>query len=500
MSRLAVVAASPLLLAACAASPEPVPFPDVVTLVAHDAGSAASAADVSSAAATTVAAATSLAGALPAPEAALRLTCQVLNVGHVPDTWLEPLASQARLFLGGATDLEPLPATPRLLRGARVARLPDGRSLDGLRRALETLPAGEDPGVLERWDELASVDGALPAGATVEVMAVGPRLRGGLRGTVRLRVHRLPSGNALDASIEVEGLDRNAGDTPGEATEVPVTERAVLEGPVPGRRLALALVLPSPFAPSTDLPTNRPGLVLLVEVAPPPAPHEAGWRAHRAAVAACAGDLARGRAAAASLAQPDPPPPRRAAGGPGASRALDALAVPATRRLALLGLAAETGAPLAVDVATGGGDALVAAVSSRAIAAAEVLGAPRGPALGFCLERAALIETSRALELGDRGDPSAHALLVRAAGGLALRPSVLITAVAAAADLEAWEATLVAENTVLLDDGDAAVRARAADWLRLRRALPEGYDPLATPKARRAALARAARAEEAGGP
>jgi hypothetical protein len=82
-------------------------------------------------------------------------------------------------------------------------------------------------------------------------------------------------------------------------------------------------------------------------------------------------------------------------------------------------------------------------------------------------------------------------------GGLSLRPSALLAAAATSADQAAWLAALVTENRVLLEEGDAAVRARAFDWLDARGLAPDGYDPFAPLAVRREALERADEAEAA---
>lgn len=51
---------------------------------------------------------------------------------------------------------------------------------------------------------------------------------------------------------------------------------------------------------------------------------------------------------------------------------------------------------------------------------------------------------------------------------------------------------LIAENLIFLEDSSPAARVRAYDWLNRRGLAPEGFDPLARPRERRAALERAA--------
>ena len=457
-------------LVACT-TPPPVPVRPSLDLraeVRHDLGSAISGADVGTAAVSTAL----------APDDALRVRCRFVRLAEVRADLDLPLAASARLLVRTAS-AEPFLGTPDRLRGARVEVAADRAALEALGREL-TAPRPRPEGEEEEGEEgedvapvssdvgatLAELQGALPLGTSAALELSG---RGGC---VRLRVHRLP-GDRLDVSVELEG------------------ERALLAGPTDGQRLALVIVVPSPFvAAGSD--AEREAVACLLEVDPAPGPGEPGREAHRLAVAACAGDLARARAVADALARPDAPPssaPASASGGAGTSRAVNALGAPATQRLALLGLAGETGAPLALDVATSAPDGLVAAVASRALGDLRAAGEPRGAALGFCLERAAVLELARQADEDPGVDASVHPLLLRATGGLALRPSALAAAAEVATDAAAWATSLLTENLALLEDGDAATRVRAAEWLAARGALPAGYDPLAPGRARRAALA-----------
>lgn len=469
-------------LVACT-TPPPVyvrPTLDLVAEVRHDPGSAVAVADVGTA---------SLAAASSgiALDDALRVRCRFVRLAGIREELLDPLAAGARLLVG-TRQAEPLLGTPRLLRGARVREASGRAALEELALALVAPPtrpeASEDEEVQVAevtsgvGTTLAELQGALPAGATV-ALALSAR-----DGAVRLRVHRLPAGDRLDVAVELEVA-------PGDV------ERALLPGPTVGSRRTLALVVPSPFVEAGS-DAEREAVACLLEVDPAPAVGEPGREAHRLAVAACAGDLARARAVADALARPDAAPPAApTASGAGTSRAVSALGAAATQRLALLGLASETGGGLALDLATSGSDTLVAAVASRALGAARRAGDPRGAELGHLLEQAALVELAALAETDDACDPAVHALLLRATGGLALRPSALLAAVDR--DRAAWAAWLRAENRALLEDGDAATRARAAEWLAGRGALPPGFDPLAPADARRVALAAADDADAAAG-
>jgi hypothetical protein len=61
------------------------------------------------------------------------------------------------------------------------------------------------------------------------------------------------------------------------------------------------------------------------------------------------------------------------------------------------------------------------------------------------------------------------------------------------------EARLIGENLIFLEDGSPASRVRAFDWLAARGRAPAGYDPLGSPRQRRAAMDKAIASGTAGG-
>jgi len=80
-------------------------------------------------------------------------------------------------------------------------------------------------------------------------------------------------------------------------------------------------------------------------------------------------------------------------------------------------------------------------------------------------------------------------ILLRHAGEPARYPRLVDTLLGVSVDTADLEARLVAENRAFLEDSRPAARVRAFDWLAARERTPDGYDPLSSAKARRAALA-----------
>ena len=110
----------------------------------------------------------------------------------------------------------------------------------------------------------------------------------------------------------------------------------------------------------------------------------------------------------------------------------------------------------------------------------------------WSLERASWRELVRALGAGDERSPEVRAALgavaLSAAGQLGAFPTLIENALAASADTEAFQARLVAENLIFLEDSKPGARARAFAWLKRRGLEPNDFDPLATRSLRREAL------------
>ncbi|MCO5171618.1 MAG: hypothetical protein M9894_35390 [Planctomycetes bacterium] len=430
---LLVVAAA---VAGCVDPPSTPPAPDVALArsVEHYAGSAvAGPAAVDSGAVV----------ALQDPDAALQVRVRWLGLEGLPAAGLEPIARRRRLLLDlDAVDV--LSAVPTLSAGARAGGVEDVDAwLAALRSEAEARDLGEQRA-------------ALPVGVTAEA-ALHVERASGARARVAIRAHA--RAGALDLALL---LERGA--------PSPRRELVVL-APAQGDRARLALILANPLGAPV-------ALAAVVDIAPAPAPGEAGRVAHRAAHAACVADLARQEALALAAARRDPPPPR-AGDDVGLARALEALRAPAHRRGALFAMGAHTGAGLVEAVALGGDDALVEAVSAAALDVAARPGAPtRGGDLGWLLERAAVEVVSGAAE-ADPPSRGAQALLVRRAGVVGFFPRTLREVCERAEGLAGWGAALEEANVAGLSDPTPMQRLLAAEWLSAAGRRVD--DPLARP-------------------
>jgi hypothetical protein len=184
----------------------------------------------------------------------------------------------------------------------------------------------------------------------------------------------------------------------------------------------------------------------------------------------------------------------QASGGPwpafDAARA--ASSDPASRRAAMVYLAAQTGASLSRDVYLLADDAalgkLLDDVGKRLAGAS---GNDRSDAaLAWQLDLSSLAFLSQALSDSHLPPPLATVLTDYAgeAGRHAGSMEEISKGPANRADLER---RLIAENLIYLEDSSPAARVRANDWLALRGKAPAGFDPLGTARQRRDALEKA---------
>jgi len=182
--------------------------------------------------------------------------------------------------------------------------------------------------------------------------------------------------------------------------------------------------------------------------------------------------------------------------------ALESLAQAENRREALVFLAAATEALLCGDLALLIDDELVerlveyltgAAARSAELAHDQV-------ALGWHLERSAWLAAALRMNSDLPLPPALRGTLVRHAGEVGRSAAAIEDLVRASRNLAEFQARLVAENRVYLEDTSPAARVRAFDWLAARGQAPAGFDPLADEEARRAALEASEAPAEAGGP
>jgi hypothetical protein len=387
----------------------------------------------------------------------------------------------------------PLGPRIRLIAARRedVPVQPSGRLTQATRLLL-------GPGVPREWNILTRdqvplvLRGALPVGvtATFEVADLAP-VRGSAPGQPTHRAVALhlaqstekTADPALAASLTVIDAAEPAASADGSPAASsrpapPALQRETAFFDLPWSHGGTILALIVPFRLTG---TAAQSLALLVQVMPgrPDA-------RHRSVVARCREDVARSRKAVEQR------PKDALAANPEAvalGTALAQLDLAAERRAALVFLANRTGAALATDLALTADDAflehLAAAVKSRMPADLS-----DRTAVGWQTEQAAFatVVTAGAKE---KLPPEVVAVLTAHYGEAGRHAASLEELHRRMTSPGEFAARVEAENLTFLEDDAPGARVRAYHWLAARRRAPAGYDPLAAPRERRAALDRA---------
>jgi hypothetical protein len=401
---------------------------------------------------------------------------------RLPDDFLSPLASEARLVVATGPG-SPFPPSTRRTRAARV-----GKTAAEAAEFRQRLEDGE----FGRWNPIGDLVGEMGPDATTVFLLSSratselPQVRGAVREKLEIRVRLMPAG-VLSAAMVVENIEDRPpeiplleGLDPGEPPDHPrdlYGETVLLAVPPDSDRFVLTLLGRSPFEEHEGA-----GLAVIIEVTVgpdflasaggPPGPGET-------AIA----PLRHLRALEAQEPVGDRP-------GPGFETAIPGLEPSEQQRRTLAFLARETGARLAADAALSAPDARISELAARLAAGAATLPRPLTPAaLGWLLERETLL---LCIEVADAlADEQVLGLLLSRTGDAGRYTADLKTLVLASGDLPSFEAALVRENLLHLEDNAPAARVRAYDWLLLRDRAPPGFDPLGTRDERRKALEEA---------
>ena len=176
--------------------------------------------------------------------------------------------------------------------------------------------------------------------------------------------------------------------------------------------------------------------------------------------------------------------------------ALQGLASPDGAREALLFIAERTDAPIAVEFVLVSDDAAVDELAQETLGRLRRRGIADRDAAGWELESAVLERWLADLRSGSLA-PSHAAILVERLGEAGRHASFLEESLRAVTSTRALASRALEENRILLRDSSPAARVRASGWLRARGEDLGDYDPLASYKERRAAIAKIEEAAEA---
>lgn len=395
---------------------------------------------------------------------------------------MSPLRPQQVRLIASSMGGVPVLATARLTRDVRLASGAEAKHV------VSRLNAN----AFGRSAPMGSFELAVPAGSTAVVRAADERRSsdGSPRGakvfmyrptTTTTTTMGVQAPAELELALSVEDqMPAADGSGPADAGVAQYTRELVVLRAVPVTEPAdLALAVPFQYADRR----NRAVLVL-IHVEPGSADSASARKALELA------DAALGRSVAEAATRPT----TQAVipdDWPGYTAALAGLSDPSSRRASLAYLSSHTGAAICEDATLVADDAGLESFSRELNAQVAGTQPPRTTdALAWALDAAAL---RSAAKLQSEGKLPAEllAVLIRHAGQAAQNAAGVAEMLAGSKDRRDFESRLVAENLVYLEDSSPAARVRAFDWLRSRGQAPPGFDPLAPPRERRAALERA---------
>ena len=249
----------------------------------------------------------------------------------------------------------------------------------------------------------------------------------------------------------------------------------------PDEKEVFAVIAPLHFRDS-----DSQAIVAIVEISPLSAdPSQAQ------AVARAMDDIRQSSAAAAHVADlihTDPPD------WPGLAGAVESLTFAGRQRAGLVYLANQTDARTTEDVVLSADETIISPLAqavAKAIAAAP--GERTHQSIGWLLERTTY-QMILQIQSGGKLPPDLEAILAVRTGQAGRSSGTLQEVLAHANGQQDMLNRLAAENYIFLEDSSPAARVRAFDWLTMQKLAPPNFDPLASPRQRRAALEQAEQA------
>ncbi len=385
---------------------------------------------------------------------------------EIPMTNFTPVGSRA-IFFSSSRAAGAVLSAAQLTRDASIVDLNDPADAPALLRN----------GHAGRITIMKTMTGALPAGVTGKFTVMDtPEIHDLVTGTIKHRsvqvsVSRPTNSDAPQLSLVMKDL------VPRDATHLELlTETAIFNLPQTDQTTTL-LVVPFQFQASI-----AKGLAILVHVAPGSADAE-----HLAAITQCVDALAKSSTAQPAITTGD------ASDWAAVSSAIQSLTLAKGRRESLAFLAAQTGGSICEDLAMEADDATLDQLVKKI--QTSVSDDPNiEPNVGWILDHAALTlldKLATDAANGTKVPTELLAILTNHTGEVGRHPSSLDEVLKGLTTRKDLDNRLLAQNMIYLEDSSPASRVRAYDWLSARHVAPDGYDPLASGKARRAALEKA---------
>jgi hypothetical protein len=423
------------------------------------------------------------------------VSVQYYPLERFPKDLLRPVTDHADLVVESGEGSLFLPA-PRLLQGTRLEI--GEQAVEALNAFLKSDASGE-------FLDLVPLPGVIATGTTARMRILNrqprvlPHLTEPVREGVSVEVGQTVDGNSylvalgLLRVLEPEPPLPTAGLGPEErGTSLSEREAATFEAV---RREAVILTLPIPeepvriaaLVPADFLATGGEALAIVITVTGAPPEDTEDGASHARKVADF--EAERVRINEAREHETIGTPVERQI-WTGLKSALAGLRNPEARRSALAYLGRTTEAWLAEDVALSASREALDLIVDRAL---EKIGTPDekpdAAELGLELEQSAY-EIAHEFLRSQEAPPGLEGIILRHTGEVGRHPAMLSEFVEKAASLADLRERLVAENIVFLEDSSPVSRVRAYDWLSENRRAPEGFDPLASRKERRAAMNR----------
>jgi len=432
---------------------------------------------------------------LPHPDEFRSVRVAFYAIDRIPADTLRPITDRLELILESGEGSLFLPA-PRFTQGGR---------LDIGAEAVQALHDAIHDGSAGRFAKIDVISGVIAKGTTADFRVFDRELverdhfaepvrqsvfvdvtlaDSGTRYLVAIGVKRVatPEPPLPTAGLGPEGPKLTLSETEAKTLDAVRREAVIVSIPVEGESGALAAVVPAPF-----LDTGGTAVAILVTISPPPAVDAPEHETHSKRITEFREEREKINAEREHEKLENPVEPQI---WTGLKSAFAGLAQRDRRRSAFAYLGRTTGALLAEDIALAASTDPLDAVIDRAI---EKIGAapehPDPDELGLALERASY---EIALEFMRSHDAHAglEGIILRHTGEVGRHPSLLSEFVEKARSLHDLRTRLVDENIIFLEDTSPASRVRAYDWLTQIDKAPQGYDPLANRRERRAAMSR----------
>jgi hypothetical protein len=428
-------------------------------------------------------------------EESLAVTMSWAIIEQLPKNLLEPAESQTRMIKIFPSQ-KPVSPVAQLTRGTRIGSIENTEQFidritnDGsnggafLGKLHGVLPQGitasfsiaeKNPTDLRSPEgfEIQIFNRSQTGGGNTEEPPVKSSLEIAIVASGKLKHSTAATHESMQSSEdEDEGSDLNGED-------VQITETVFLKARPFKERDQFAIILSSPF--STE---ETKAFAIIIDVRSHPKEGRVGVAMHELYFKQCLEYLARGTIQDGGVY-----------GKPhdtewsGLEDAIQSLQSPINGRRALLHLAQQTNAPLVKDIALSGTEIVVGQLS-QAVTNEYMSGSvTNSEMVGWMLERTAFSVLANLLST-DQATPELEAVLVRHTGQVGRHASTIEELIAGANSIEELQRYVVRENFIYMEDISPAARTRAFEWLLSKGEAPDGYDPLAPLKERRAVLNR----------